>query len=548
MADPQPKPFDWKKLVERILWVIAVAVASYFGFPVPMMMGCVRPGPVVVIPPDPPPGPVVLTLKKVLLVRESGTQNDAMNLLVTSLGGGKGAKWLEEKGIELVGVVDPGEVDSKGAASKLITQWKAEIESATLPAVFLLDKDDKLIAKPTIPDSVTLDNFVKLCTEHHGEQSFSDLPYVDCDWSDWQQFGKGDNADVDTFEVSESEAIAKGAEPAFGQAPRPPPGIIDEENPLAGEPTFEDSIPLIPREQWPTIIKAIDDNGGSLDLLVTRIYDQKSEGSCVSNATCQALEIAQAIRRGRKGVVHLSAISLYKRCGSSPGSGSMVSTNLKEILGVGVLPLDNAENKAKFLHTMPNTGFYGKYPEGWKETAVRFRGHEVFDVRSFDGFITALLRGYPVVYGRSGHSICAVRPVYRDGQLFVKYANSWSPEWGDHGYGYDSESKIRAGAGWAFALRTVVDPELSWAGEMPAEGLANRLLESGTTRHALHEGAQSHARLLGPLQQGHGFSVVGELGYLGGDGDRLLEGPTTLDTRVQGVVVNPLYSRPVFQN
>lgn len=461
MPEPQSKPFDWKKLVERILWVIAVALASYFGFPVPMMMGCVRPGPEVIVPPDPPPGPVVPTLKKVLLVRESGTQNDAMNLLVASLCGGKGAQWLEENGIELVGTLDPGEIDSKGEPSKLVKRWKVEIDAATLPAVILLDEGGKFIAAPTLPDSVTLDNFIKLCTEHPGEQLFSDLPYVDCEWADWPSKGTGDNARADTFEVSGEEPVLQGAEAVFGQAPRPPPGIIEEENPLAGEPTFEDAIPLIPREQWPTIIKAIDDNGGSLDLLVTRIYDQKSEGSCVSNATCQAMEIAQAIRRGKKGVIPLSAISLYKRVGSSPGSGSMVSSNLKEILGVGVLPLDNPANKLLFKHTMPNTGFRTPYPDGWKDTANRFRGHEVFDVRSFDGFITALLRGYPVVYGRSGHSICAVRPVYRDGRLFVKYANSWHESWGDHGYGYDSESKIKAGAGWAFALRTVVDPDLA---------------------------------------------------------------------------------------
>jgi hypothetical protein len=90
-------------------------------------------------------------------------------------------------------------------------------------------------------------------------------------------------------------------------------------------------------------------------------------------------------------------------------------------------------------------------------------------VRSYDGFITALLRGYPVVYGRSGHSICAVRPVFKGNKLYVKYANSWG-NWGENGYGYDSENMIRAGASWAFAVRTVVDPGLSELNRpMPAE-------------------------------------------------------------------------------
>src|SRR5690348_14125479 len=141
MPDPQPKPvFTW----ERLGWAILTAVLAMFGF-VPMMpLGCINPNPDIVVPPDPPPGPVVPTLKKVIVVRESGSQNDALALLVTSLQGGKGEKWLAEKGIELVGLVDPGDIDSQGNSCKIVTKLKTEIETATLPAAFLFDKDDKL--------------------------------------------------------------------------------------------------------------------------------------------------------------------------------------------------------------------------------------------------------------------------------------------------------------------------------------------------------------------------------------------------------------------
>jgi hypothetical protein len=427
------------------------------------MMGCVRP-PDIVIPPPDPPAPVIGELAKIVLVRESAAQNNSLALLVMSLQGGKGQAWLSNKAITLVGVVDPGDINSKGEPCQLVTKWKSEIEGITQPTALLLDKDDKLIAKQTIPESVTLEDFQKLCTEMPGEPTFAALPYVDADWQDWPQFGKGDESKDGKFEKAAEDddhsVVKRAGEPVFGQE-APMPGLIPEENPMAGEPIFEDAVPLIPREHWSGMIKAIEDNGGSLDLLVTRIYNQKSEGSCVSNATCQAMEIAQAQRRGKKAVISLSAISLYKRCGRSPGSGSMVSTNLKEILGIGVLPLDTPENKARFTHTMANTGFFTPYPQGWQETAKRFRGNEVFDIRSYDGFITALLRGYPVVYGRSGHSICAVRPVFKNNQLYVKYANSWHESWGENGYGYDSERMIRAGASWAFALRTVVDPEVN---------------------------------------------------------------------------------------
>lgn len=225
-------------------------------------------------------------------------------------------------------------------------------------------------------------------------------------------------------------------------------------------PVFEDSIPMIPESQWKTEIDKIDQQGG-IERLITRIYNQKQEGSCVSNATGQAHEIIQAAQHGKDKVVPLSAISLYKRCGRSPGSGSTVSGNLEELATRGILPLDTPENRAKYKHVMPNTGFSLPYPDGWQETAAQFRGIEWFDVRSVAGMITALILGYPVVVGRQGHSICYVRPQYRNGQLGVIYVNSWDDTWGfslagfSGGFGFDTPSQIRQSASWAFALRSV---------------------------------------------------------------------------------------------
>lgn len=495
-AKQAPK-FSWWDLVKLIAPYLLTLLLGGGAVYSTQMMGCPgpRPKPPVVVPPD-PPAPVVKELKKLILVRESGLQSDAMARLITSLQGGKGMAWLDSKGIELVAVVDPGDVNSEGGEAALVKKWKERFSGKD--QLLLLDEKGEFIRSVDIPEAISLDAFQALCTDHAGEPQFADLPYVDCDWTDWPQFSTGDKSENGKFNgavdpVESVEPVLKGAEPKFGQ------GAVSE-NPAEGEPVFEDAIPLIPREQWPTAIKALEDQGGGLDLLVTRIYDQKSEGSCVSNATCQAMEIIQAMRSGRKNVVHLSAISLYKRCGNSPGSGSMVSTNLKEILATGVLPLDNAENKARFKHTMANTGFYDKYPDGWKETAKRFRGYEVYDVRSYDGFITALLRGYPVTYGRSGHSIVAVRPVYKNGQLYCMFCNSWSSGWGVNGFGFDSESKIRSGAGWAFALRTVVDHDVAFAAH------------------------NNRSVALAPAT----FPFV-----KGWDGDSLLKGPSTLNATVQ---------------
>lgn len=221
--------------------------------------------------------------------------------------------------------------------------------------------------------------------------------------------------------------------------------------------SYGDSIQVIPESQWPDLAKQLTDAGGGASQLVTRIYDQQNEGSCVANACSQAHEIVQALQFGKDKVTHLSAISLYKRIGSSPNSGAMVSDGLDEMAERGILPLDTAENRSKFGAVMPNTGFRTPYPAGWEAIAKKFTAHEWFVIDSVNELVTALLNQHPVVVGRSGHSICYCDPVYQGTSLLVKYANSWG-DWGENGFGYDSMSKIRSSAGWAFALRSVSIP------------------------------------------------------------------------------------------
>lgn len=222
---------------------------------------------------------------------------------------------------------------------------------------------------------------------------------------------------------------------------------------------FADEAAVIPESQWRELADAAQQAGGGCSQLVTRIYSQKSEGSCVANACSQANEIVQAVQFGKDRVVHLSAISLYKRIGRSASSGANVGDGLEEMSELGVLPLDDEANKARFPHTMPNTGFKTPYPSGWEETAKQFRSVEWLVVNEIEELISALLRQWPVVVGRSGHSIVYADPVFKDGQLLVKYVNSWSADWSEEGFGYDSRKMIKSSSNWAFALRSVVAPE-----------------------------------------------------------------------------------------
>src|SRR5688500_14908996 len=85
-------------------------------------------------------------------------------------------------------------------------------------------------------------------------------------------------------------------------------------------PGYGDVVPVIPESQWPALAEQMAAGGGGCSALVTRIYDQKNEGSCVGNAKAQQNQITQAIQHGKDKVVQLSAISMYKRIGSSPNS------------------------------------------------------------------------------------------------------------------------------------------------------------------------------------------------------------------------------------
>lgn len=226
---------------------------------------------------------------------------------------------------------------------------------------------------------------------------------------------------------------------------------------------FADGFDVLPRSEW----QEGKPEASFANSNVWRIKNQGREGTCTSNATTQAMEIVANQQFGGDNWVELSPISIYKACGRSASSGSSVSCNIRRATDVGALPVGNDDNWSRMQdgwnlnssHTMPPRGFHTPYPEGFRDTAKHFRIDETSDIESFDEFATALQRGWPVVYGRAGHAICGVLLVRHRGQWAVRYANSWG-NWGDSGYGYDTEGYIsRAIRQYgAIAVRSVVIP------------------------------------------------------------------------------------------
>lgn len=228
-------------------------------------------------------------------------------------------------------------------------------------------------------------------------------------------------------------------------------------------PSYEDSVDLIPEADWKELANLAQTTQTSLDFFVVQVLNQKNEGSCVGNAFTQGEQVLFVKAFGKEFFIPLSAISCYKQIGSSPNSGAMVGDGKEAVETVGILPLDTPENRQRFKHVMPATGFRTPFPDGWKETAACFKVTETHVVNSVPGLVTALLKGHPVVVGRAGHSILYLSVIFKGNEMFVLYVNSWG-SWGtgagglSSGFGVDSMRNIRSSAGYAVALRTPVVP------------------------------------------------------------------------------------------
>lgn len=221
--------------------------------------------------------------------------------------------------------------------------------------------------------------------------------------------------------------------------------------------TFEASRPglMIPRSEWKDRAAALwpqyrDD--------VTQIYDQGSNGSCVGFASAQMLEITLRRRYGKQHWVSLSGMSVYKRIGNSSSSGVMVDDGMDAVIE-GVLPADTPENIAKYKHTHNFRNFSAPLPSGWLETGKLFRGQRFVVARGIDMIASAMLNGFCGIVGRQGHSIPYVGLTFKGDDPIVPYANSWRPDWGDQGFGYDSESVTRNITCWIL-LDVVTRPDL----------------------------------------------------------------------------------------
>ncbi len=200
-------------------------------------------------------------------------------------------------------------------------------------------------------------------------------------------------------------------------------------------PVMDDVIPTIPKSNWGDLLGKVE-----LTSRVSKIKDQDGVGSCATESTSQAIEIVRSYN-GQKWV-ELNPWFIYHTTSGGRDQGSSIDENLRFVRQYGVAP-ESVWPRSKGWREAPT--------EAAKEAALEYRIDEFYDLQTTEQIGSALLLGFPVVFGWNGHS-CVLTELLTSST--AKYANSWAPTWGDNGFGTINLSSINFSYG-AWCVRTV---------------------------------------------------------------------------------------------
>ncbi len=199
---------------------------------------------------------------------------------------------------------------------------------------------------------------------------------------------------------------------------------------------LEDVVDIIPRDKWSGLIGKVD-----LRLKVKQVIDQGQIGSCATCSTTQGVMISREL--AGFNFVMLNPLSIYRITSGGRDNGSSIDENLQQARNVGILPEE---------YWPYSKGFRADPPDGWEKVAAPYRIDEFFDIEDIEQVGTALLKGFAVVFGWSGHS-CIMTSLKSTTE--AEYCNSWG-DWGDQGFGRIKLNSINFGYG-VFAIRSPIN-------------------------------------------------------------------------------------------
>jgi hypothetical protein len=165
--------------------------------------------------------------------------------------------------------------------------------------------------------------------------------------------------------------------------------------------------------------------------------------NCASESTNQSVAIGMA-KAGLLDVL-FNPYGMYHFVNGGRDQGSSIDANLKFAREFGCFP--------ESVWPRSN-GWQRKPSEEAMEAAKLYRILEFYDIQSIEEFVTALLMGFPVVYGANGHAVCAIQ--HLENKQAPMIVNSWSTDWEDNGFGvWVNYASLRKNLSYgAFAVRT----------------------------------------------------------------------------------------------
>lgn len=201
---------------------------------------------------------------------------------------------------------------------------------------------------------------------------------------------------------------------------------------------------VVPESEWPQWIES----GINLSAFVVTVFNQGSVGSCASESCCGALKVVREMCGLPR--IEFNPYGVYGRVNGGSDSGSSLTDNLAFVRDKGAFP-ESAWPRSKGWQPTPSSEAYAE--------AKKYRIDEYYEIANWAEFASAMLQGWVVYWGYSGHAIVGV-DLLNDQQFL--YLNSWG-KWGQaskynpigYGFGVANRSSIMWSYG-AFAFRSSI--------------------------------------------------------------------------------------------
>lgn len=253
--------------------------------------------------------------------------------------------------------------------------------------------------------------------------------------------------------------------------------------------SFPDSLWIDPND-WPERARENDKYHTWAMNYVDRYTNQNPTHECTCHSLSRLMEAARNRQRGiifpegpkknhryfessKSGSVWLSPLSVYAEANPNIRGGANVRQVMEIACRRGMLPETMQPAEYGFKHTLVGTTGQGnnnqasgswvplsRFPQGWQETAAKFKPEEVCFPESWEQAVCLVLNGYGVGVGRSGHAIPWM--MYNAAEQAMAYPDSYDIT------RYDSKRTIQSAWRGSFSILSVTAPD-AW--DKPAENV-----------------------------------------------------------------------------